>query len=78
MDQLNASFVMTVGQQEKLERVGESSARVDDRKIMNAIFYVLRTGFHSGIFGMLRPLHGGLYQLPLIRTRAPIGAIRWT
>jgi transposase len=36
------------------------SARVDDRKVMNAIFCVLRTGMPVGPAGPLRPLHDGL------------------
>lgn len=35
-------------------------ARVDDRKIMNAIFYVLRTG-----------CRGGIYRSAMVPTRQP-------
>jgi hypothetical protein len=39
--------------------------------------------YHSLILNAVVPLlllaiTGGLYQIPLIRTRGPIGAVRWT
>jgi transposase len=45
---------------EPLLPTSRKSARVDDRKIMNAIFYVLRTGMPAGSAGTLRPLHDGI------------------
>jgi transposase len=47
------------------------SARVDDRKIMNAIYYVLRTrDALAGFTSTLRPLYDGVQSLqPLVSPR---------
>ena len=46
---------------EPLMPKSRKSARVDDRKILNAIFYVLRTGMPLARFARaLRPLHDRL------------------
>ena len=36
------------------------SRRVDDRRIMNGIFFVLRTGIQAGPARAVRPLYDGL------------------
>ena len=52
-------------------RKSRKSARADDRKIMNAIFYVLRTGMPwRDLRGTLRAVHDGVQSLqPLVSTR---------
>ncbi|HEY5047025.1 MAG TPA: transposase [Rhizomicrobium sp.] len=46
---------------EPLMPASRKSARADDRRIMNSIFYVLRTGDAMARFaGALWPLHDGL------------------
>jgi transposase len=45
---------------EPLMPKSSKSARVDDRKILNAIFYVLRTGMPWREARALRPLHDRL------------------
>ncbi len=46
------------------------SARADDRKIMNAIFYVLRTGMPWRDLPERWAIHDGLQSLqPLVSTR---------
>ena len=48
------------------------SVRVDDRKIVNAIFYVLRTGMPlAGLAGTLRSLHDGIQSLQRKRRFGP-------
>ena len=45
------------------------TARTDDRKIMNAIFYVLRTGMPGGSVTTLWALHDGVHRFNRISRR---------
>jgi transposase len=55
---------------EPLMPKSRNGARADDRKIMNAIFYVLRTGMPWRDLPELWTLHNGVQSLqPLVSTR---------
>ena len=55
---------------EPLMPKSRKSARADDRKIMNAIFYVLRTGMPWRSAGALWIIYNGIQSFqPLVSTR---------